>query len=73
VNGGCEGLYSCISAFMGKGLEAVIIDPSYDFYRPQILLMGGMAKGVPLFPKKRVNLLIFSCQNYNWKKDANKS
>lgn len=54
VNGGCEGLYSSISAFINPGDEAVIIDPSYDFYRPQIAMQGGVSIGVPLKPRNQV-------------------
>jgi len=41
VSGATEGLFNAISAVIGPGDEAIIIDPAYDSYDPVIRLNGG--------------------------------
>jgi len=41
VAGATEGLYSAITAFIGRGDEVIIFDPAYDLYAPSVVLAGG--------------------------------
>ena len=54
VNGGVEGLYSCIMGVVDEGDEVLFFDPSYDCYRAQIQMAGAKAVGLPLKPKQAV-------------------
>lgn len=60
TNGGVEALYNAINALMDEGDEAVFFDPSYDCYRAQVQMSGGKSVGIPLKPRVRVPLPIFS-------------
>ena len=60
VNGGVEGLYCSFMGLVNPGEEVVLFDPSYDCYRPQIQMAGGKSIGIPLLPRKRVHILLFS-------------
>ena len=54
VTGGAEaGLLCCFLGLLDQGDEVILFDPSYDSYRAQIQIAGGVAKGVPLKPKQR--------------------
>ena len=57
VNGGVEGLFSCIVGLINQGDEVLVFDPSYDCYRPQVQMAGGKTIGMPLIPKKSVSPL----------------
>src|SRR5690554_3558969 len=46
--GATEALFCCISAFVGPGDEAIILEPAYDTYEPTIELVGGVVKRVQL-------------------------
>lgn len=54
--GATEALFCCISAFVGPGDEAIILEPAYDTYEPTIELVGGVVKRVQLkAPKFQVD------------------
>lgn len=57
VNGGVEGLFSCIIGLINQGDEVLVFDPSYDCYRPQVQMAGGKTIGIPLKPTKSVSPL----------------
>lgn len=46
--GATEALFCSISAFVGAGDEAIILEPAYDTYEPTIELVGGIVKRVEL-------------------------
>lgn len=46
--GATEALFCSISAFVGPGDEAIILEPAYDSYEPTIELVGGLVKRVEL-------------------------
>lgn len=46
--GATEALFCSISALVGSGDEAIILEPAYDTYEPTIELLGGVVKRVQL-------------------------
>ncbi len=46
--GATQALFTAITAFVGKGDEAIIFEPAYDSYDPAIRLNGGITKYVSL-------------------------
>ncbi len=40
--GATQALFTAIAAFVSKGDEVILIDPSYDSYRPAVEVMGGI-------------------------------
>lgn len=55
VAGSVEGLFCAILGIVNPGEEVILLDPSYDCYRPQIQMAGGKAVSVPLVPRTHVN------------------
>lgn len=51
TNGGVEALFCCILGFANHGDEIMFFDPSYDCYRGQVQIAGGVSVGIPLKPK----------------------
>jgi len=50
TSGATEALMSSLLALVHPGDEVIVIDPSYDLYRPAIRLAGGIAVSVPMTP-----------------------
>lgn len=50
--GANEGMYSAFTAFLDQGDEAIVFEPYFDQYIPNIKLPGGKVKYVPLHPPK---------------------
>ena len=48
VPGATEAIYCAITACLGEGDEAILLDPAYDSYEPAVTLCGGIARRVPL-------------------------
>lgn len=48
--GATQGLFTSIMAFIDRGDEVLILDPSYDSYAPAVILAGGKPIHVPLKP-----------------------
>ena len=48
--GATQAILTAILAFVGPGEEAIVLDPCYDSYAPNIALAGGRAVHVPLIP-----------------------
>ena len=48
--GATEAIYCAITACVSAGDEVILLDPSYDSYRPAVLLAGGVPVHVPLDP-----------------------
>ena len=48
--GATQAILTAILAFVGPGDEAIVLDPCYDSYAPNIALAGGRAVHVPLQP-----------------------
>ncbi len=46
--GATQALFTAITAFVGKGDEAIIFEPAYDSYDPAIKLNGGITKYISL-------------------------
>ena len=46
--GATEGLFSAITAIVGRGDEVIVFDPAYDAYEPAVTLAGGITRHVPL-------------------------
>jgi len=46
--GATQALFTAITAFVGKGDEAIILEPAYDSYDPAIRLNGGITKYISL-------------------------
>ena len=46
--GGTQGLFTAITAFVGKGDEVIIFEPAYDSYLPSVILNGGIPVPVQL-------------------------
>jgi aspartate/methionine/tyrosine aminotransferase len=46
--GATQAMYSSIQALLEPGDEAIILEPTYDMYAPQVSLSGGVAKYLPL-------------------------
>jgi aspartate/methionine/tyrosine aminotransferase len=46
--GATQAMYSSIQALLEPGDEAIILEPTYDMYAPQVSLSGGIAKYLPL-------------------------
>lgn len=46
--GATQGIYTTIQAFINKGDEVVILDPSYDCYEPAVIMAGGIPKRIAL-------------------------
>ena len=44
VAGATQGIYTAVSAFINKGDEAIIFEPSYDSYAPAVTVNGGLVK-----------------------------
>ncbi len=50
VSGATEGLFSSIMGVINPGDEAIIIEPFYDGYAPDVIMAGGVPRYVPLRP-----------------------
>ena len=50
VPGATEGIFCAVMACVRPGDEVILLDPSYDSYRPSVELAGGTAIHVPLRP-----------------------
>ncbi|MBI4630968.1 MAG: aminotransferase class I/II-fold pyridoxal phosphate-dependent enzyme [Chloroflexi bacterium] len=48
VSGATEGLFSSIIGILNPGDEAIIIEPFYDSYAPDVIMAGGVPRYVPL-------------------------
>ena len=48
VSGATEGLFSAIMGVLNPGDEAIIIEPFYDSYAPDVIMAGGTPSYVPL-------------------------
>lgn len=48
--GATQGLFTSIMAFIDRGDEVLILDPSYDSYAPAVILAGGTPIHIPLKP-----------------------
>jgi N-succinyldiaminopimelate aminotransferase len=48
VSGATEGLFSSIMGVLNPGDEAIIIEPFYDSYAPDVIMAGGVPRYVPL-------------------------
>ncbi len=46
--GATQALFTAITAFVGKGDEAIIFEPAYDSYDPAVKLNGGIPRYIPL-------------------------
>jgi len=46
--GATQALFTAITAFVGKGDEAIIFEPAYDSYDPAVKLNGGIPKYISL-------------------------
>src|SRR3989338_3480050 len=46
--GATQGLFTSIMAFIERGDEVLILDPSYDSYAPAVILAGGTPIHIPL-------------------------
>lgn len=46
--GATQGIFTAIQAFVSKGQEVIILDPSYDCYEPAVILAGGTPIRIPL-------------------------
>lgn len=54
--GATQGIYTAIAAFIKKGDEVIIFEPSYDCYRPAIEVNGGTVKPITLeYPGFTIN------------------
>src|SRR5690349_7497413 len=42
TSGATQGIFTAINAWVKKGEEVIILDPSYDSYEPSVLLAGGI-------------------------------
>lgn len=69
MNGGVEGLYSSIMGIVDEGDEVIFFDPSYDCYRAQIQMAGGISVGLPLKPKQPVAIFLLRIASKTSKKD----
>ncbi len=49
--GATQAILTAVLAFVGPGDEAIVLDPCYDSYAPNIELAGGRAVHVPLVPR----------------------
>lgn len=75
-NGAVALLYNAITALIQEGDEAILIEPFYDCYLPQIKFSGGKVVGVPMHaPKLRSKKEYENLSNTNikdeWKIDFN--
>jgi aspartate/methionine/tyrosine aminotransferase len=52
TSGATEALMNCCLSLLNPGDEAIVIEPFYDSYAPQIEAAGGVVKYVRLFPPK---------------------
>lgn len=50
VSGATEGLFSSIAGLVNPGDEAIIFEPFYDGYAPDVIMAGGLPRFVPLRP-----------------------
>ena len=48
TSGATQALFTAFSAFIQKGDEVILFDPSYDSYAPSIKLQGGVPVHIPL-------------------------
>ncbi len=48
--GATQGIFTALQAFISKGQEVIILDPSYDCYEPAVILAGGKSIRIPLNP-----------------------
>ncbi len=48
VPGATEAIYCAITACIGPGDEAILLDPAYDSYEPAVTLSGGVARHIAL-------------------------
>jgi methionine aminotransferase len=46
--GATQGIFTIVQALIHNGDEAIVIDPSYDCYRPALDLVGAKVQSVPL-------------------------
>lgn len=49
TSGATQAVYTAIQTFIHQGDEAIIFDPSFDVYSPDVVLAGGKPKRIPLF------------------------
>src|SRR5450432_3479898 len=49
--GATQAILTAVLAFVGPGDEAIVLDPSYDSYAPNVAMAGGRAVHVPLTPR----------------------
>lgn len=54
-NGGVSVLCAAFLSLIDPGDEVILLDPSYDCYRAQITMAGGISRSVPLQPKNLVS------------------
>jgi methionine aminotransferase len=50
TSGATEGLFSTLTALVGRGDEVVLFQPAYDAYAPAVVLSGGIPRFVTLRP-----------------------
>ncbi len=50
TNGAAETLYSVCAGLINPGDEVIIIEPHFDVYVPDVLMVGGIPRYVPLRP-----------------------
>ncbi len=48
TSGATQGIFTVLQAFISKGQEVIILDPSYDCYEPAVILAGGTPIRIPL-------------------------
>lgn len=53
-SGARDALHCTLSAFLSKGDEVIVFDPSYEIYRNSILKTGAVPISIPLIPKNKV-------------------
>ncbi|MBT8377659.1 MAG: aminotransferase class I/II-fold pyridoxal phosphate-dependent enzyme [Ignavibacteria bacterium] len=63
TSGATQALYTAITSVVKKGDEAIVFEPVYDSYVPDILSNGGKPVYIPLNPKD---------YTYDWEKVRNK-
>ncbi|KAL4510636.1 hypothetical protein ABPG72_004790 [Tetrahymena utriculariae] len=54
-NGGIACLCNAFLGMVDPGDEVILIEPSFDCYRAQIMMSGGIVRSVPLEPKGKVS------------------
>jgi N-succinyldiaminopimelate aminotransferase len=66
VSGATEGLFSSIMGVVNPGDEAIIIEPFYDSYAPDVIMAGGVPRYVPLRPSTPRGQTPPSAQGAEW-------